>query len=97
MYPPRGVVKVGDTIPDIHEGLNAGAWAVGVAETGSELGLRAPELDALPPDERMRRVAAVRRKLLDAGAHYVIDSVRDLPLLLTEIDGRVRGGDASAR
>lgn len=97
VYPPRAVVKVGDTVPDAQEALNAGAWAVGVAETGSGLGLRAPELDGLPPDERMRRVSAVRRELLDAGAHYVIDSVRDLPPLLTEIEGRIRNAEASAR
>ena len=96
VFPPRCVVKAGDTIPDVREALNAGAWAVGVAETGSGLGLRAPEVDALPIDERMRRVSAVRRELLDAGAHYVIDSVRDLPPLLTEIEARVRSRDASS-
>ena len=34
-YPLSAFVKVGDTQADIAEGLNAGAWTVGVSETGS--------------------------------------------------------------
>jgi phosphonoacetaldehyde hydrolase len=93
VYPPRCVVKVGDTIPDIEEGLNAGVWSVGVAETGSDVGLSEAELAALPADERERRVAAAREKLLAAGAHYVIDSVRDIPELLPVIEARMRSGE----
>src|SRR5262249_6312451 len=29
-------VKVGDTVSDIQEGLNAGMWTVGVSDTGNE-------------------------------------------------------------
>jgi phosphoglycolate phosphatase-like HAD superfamily hydrolase len=36
IYPPAGVVKVGDTVKDIDEGNNAGAWTVGVYETGND-------------------------------------------------------------
>ena len=35
VYPPAAVAKVGDTELDMAEALNAGAWAVGVAETGN--------------------------------------------------------------
>src|SRR5262249_44028154 len=34
VYPPAAVVKIGDTIHDIYEGLNAGAWRVGVLQSG---------------------------------------------------------------
>jgi phosphonoacetaldehyde hydrolase len=34
-YPLPAFVTVGDTPADIREGLNAGAWTVGVSETGS--------------------------------------------------------------
>lgn len=93
VYPPRSVVKVGDTIPDIEEGLNAGVWSVGVAETGSDIGMSEAELAALPAGERETRVAAVREKLMAAGAHYVIDSVRDIPDLLPVIEARMRAGE----
>jgi len=39
IYPPEAVVKVGDTKPDIGEGLNAGVWTVGLAKTGTILKL----------------------------------------------------------
>jgi len=35
VYPPKAVLKAGDTEMDIQEALNAGVWAVGVAETGN--------------------------------------------------------------
>ena len=44
VYPPEAVVKIGDTLPDIDEGLNAGAWAVGVTLTGNEIGLTEAEV-----------------------------------------------------
>lgn len=86
--PGTAVVKVGDTVPDIGEGLNAGAWTVGVAATGSDVGLSERDLAALPVAEREARVGAAREKLLAAGAHYVIDSVADLPPIIDEIEAR---------
>jgi phosphonoacetaldehyde hydrolase len=35
VYPLEAVVKVGDTISDIDEGLNAGTWTIGVSQTGN--------------------------------------------------------------
>jgi phosphonoacetaldehyde hydrolase len=89
IYPPSSVVKVGDTVPDIEEGLNAGAWAVGVTHTSSDVGLTAAQLAALPADERTQRVSQARDKLLAAGAQWVIDSVADLPKLLPAIEDRM--------
>ena len=85
-------VKVGDTVSDIHEGLNAGMWAVGVSATGNEVGLSAADLAALSEDERTRRSAQAGETLRRAGAHYVIDSVERLLPVLEEIDRRVVAG-----
>jgi phosphonoacetaldehyde hydrolase len=93
VFPPAAVAKVGDTVPDIAEGRNAGVWAVGVARTGSEVGLGAEELAALPAAEQARRVALARATLLEAGAHYVVDSVADLPGLVPEIEARLARGE----
>src|SRR5262249_52520242 len=71
-------VKDGDTPSDIHEGLNAGMWVVGVSTTGNEVGLSAEETAALPADERERRSERAAERLLAAGAHYVIESVCEL-------------------
>jgi phosphonoacetaldehyde hydrolase len=35
VYPMKAIVKIGDTVSDIEEGLNAGCWSVGVAGTGN--------------------------------------------------------------
>jgi phosphonoacetaldehyde hydrolase len=85
VYPPAAVVKVGDTVPDIHEGLNAGAWSVGVTSTSSEVGLSEEELAALGAAERMARLTQAQNKLLDAGAHAVLESLAELPGLLDNL------------
>lgn len=87
VYPPRAVVKVGDTVQDVEEALNAGAWAVGVVASGNLVGLSAGAWVALSPAERAERLAAGRDQLLRAGAHRVIDSVVGLPAVVDELDG----------
>lgn len=93
VYPMEAVVKVGDTLPDIAEGLNAGMWSVGVAKTGNGLGLSEAEVNALPPDELAQRLASAREAMYQAGAHYVVDAVADLPALLDQIESRLAQGD----
>ncbi|SEA97833.1 phosphonoacetaldehyde hydrolase [Rubrimonas cliftonensis] len=82
------VVKVDDTPVGVMEGVRAGAWTVGVSLSGNEMGLSPQEVAALPAAKRDARNAAARDKLLAAGAHWVIDSVADLPDLLNEIEAR---------
>jgi phosphonoacetaldehyde hydrolase len=93
VYPPAAVVKVGDTVPDIEEGRNAGVWSIGVAATGSDTGLSARQLASLAIADCNARVGFARDKLKAAGAHYVIDSVADLPELLPEIESRLEAGE----
>ncbi|HVP05001.1 MAG TPA: phosphonoacetaldehyde hydrolase [Dehalococcoidia bacterium] len=93
VYPAEACVKIGDTMPDIAEGLNAGMWTIGVARTGNEIGLSESDLDRLPPVELDARLERARQKLLDAGAHYAADGVGDVPPLLDEINARLSGGE----
>lgn len=92
-YPVSACVKVGDTVPDIAEGLNAGMWTVAVAATGNELGLSQVEAAALPTAEHRQRVRAAGERLMAAGAHFVVDGLADVPVLLDEIDERLRTGE----
>ncbi len=92
LWPLAAVVKVGDTIADVQEGLNAGAWSVGVAITGNMIGLSEAAWDALPPAEQQTRAESAREALLRAGAHYVIDRAADIVPLLDEINTRLRQG-----
>lgn len=93
VYPPAAVVKIGDTVPDILEGRSAGAWSVGVLRASSEMGLSQAEWDRLPATERGDRLASAARKLLGAGAHAVMETLADVPALITEINGRLRHGE----
>jgi phosphonoacetaldehyde hydrolase len=93
VFPPSATVKVGDTKADIGEGLNAGAWTVGVSRTGNYVGLNEAELGALPVPEQRCLIDEAADILLTGGAHYVIESIGDLPPILDEIEDRMARGD----
>lgn len=88
---PRAVVKVGDTIADIREGRNAGAWSVGVILGSNEMGLTREETAALAPAELKARMDGVRYKMFAAGADYVVDDITALPALTDSINKRMAG------
>jgi len=93
VFPPAAVIKVGDTGVDMAEGRNAGTWAIGVTETGNELGMSVDDLWALPAAERVARGDAAAGRLLAAGAHLTIRSVADLPSAVAVIDEWLAGGE----
>ena len=87
VYPPRAVVKVGDTVADIQEGVNAGAWSVGVVVGSSVMGLTRVQYDALSLDEREHVCTAVERVLREAGADATIRTMAELPALIEALPG----------
>ena len=86
VYPVTAVVKVGDTITDIKEGKNAGAWSVGILQGSNLLGLTKEEYDAMDQAELVKRKETAKEKYLAAGADMVIDSIKDLPEAIREIE-----------
>ena len=88
--PLDAIVKIGDTVSDIEEGLRAGVWTIGVAGTGNMIGLSAKDFAALESAEKNRRLAEARTKLMAAGAHQVIDAVADCEPALDAIEDRIR-------
>ena len=93
VYPMEAIVKVGDTVPDIYEGINAGMWAIGLAKTGNEMGMTEAEIDALDPEIRERKLERAYTRLAQAGAHYVVDGIGDVPPLLDDINARLARGE----
>ncbi len=93
VYPIEAIVKIGDTLPDIYEGLNAGMWTVGLAKTGNELGLNEKEIEALPADELERRLQTAYTRMQEAGAHYVVDGIWDCDKILDDINARLERGE----
>jgi phosphonoacetaldehyde hydrolase len=93
VYPLEAYVKIGDTLADIAEGLNAGMWTVGVVMTGNELGMTAREVAALEPVVREAKRARAYERMYEAGAHYVVDGIADVPALLDDIEARLARGE----
>jgi phosphonoacetaldehyde hydrolase len=93
VYPMEAIVKIGDTLPDIAEGLNAGMWTIGLAKTGNEMGLSEKEIAALPKQEYERRIARAYQRMHQAGAHYVVDGIADVLACLDNIEARLARGD----
>jgi phosphonoacetaldehyde hydrolase len=93
VFPMQSMVKVGDTLPDVQEGINAGMWVVGVTLSGNLLGLSQAETQALSEPEKMVRRLEIEDKLYQAGAHTVIDGIWDLPQALDEIEYRMSVGE----
>ncbi|NVN97089.1 phosphonoacetaldehyde hydrolase [Candidatus Nomurabacteria bacterium] len=88
IFPMEALVKIGDTVPDIEEGLNAGMWTVGIAKTGNEVGLTEEDLDQLTPVDRNTRIIKAREKLSRCGAHFVVDSLDEVPQIIELINSR---------
>lgn len=93
IYPMEALVKVGDTLPDIEEGLNAGMWTIGLAKTGNEMGLNEQEIAELDPERRTMMLERARSRMLMTGAHYVVDSIADVDPLLDQINERLARGE----
>ncbi len=96
-FPPRMMVKIGDTPADMQEGVNAGMWTVGVTLSGNEVGLSEVEVEQLTADERFERTEEAERRLREAGAHYVTDSVKTCRTILARIEERIIRGEHPAR
>ena len=93
VYPIQAVVKVDDTVGGVGEGLEAGCWTVGVSRFSNYMNI--DNLDhKLSWTELQERNEESRKKLEQAGAHYVIDTISDLPNVVKEINNRMTMGDA---
>lgn len=91
--PPACVVTIGDTVADIEAGLSAGAWSVGVTETGSLMGLSLKELEHLRENSRAERREAAESRLLEAGAHQALASFAGLPEAIETFNQRIARGE----
>ena len=93
VYPPEAIVKVDDTLPGIEEGLNAGMWTIGLAKTGNEIGLNAQEISKLATDDLKTKLQRAYARMAQSGAHYVVDGIWDVPMVLDEIGERLKRGE----
>jgi phosphonoacetaldehyde hydrolase len=93
IHPPQACIKIGDTISDIEEGLNAGMWTIGLTQSGNELGLTRDDTQAMAPDELEGKLAHIETRYRNAGAHYIVRGIWECPPLIDEIQQRLQQGE----
>ncbi|MBC6975744.1 phosphonoacetaldehyde hydrolase [Bacillus sp. Xin] len=86
VYPMNHMLKVGDTVSDMKEGKNAGMWTVGVILGSSELGLTEEEVEKMDPVELREKMEVVRKRFVDNGAHFTIETMQELPKVIENIE-----------
>lgn len=89
VFPLSLMVKIGDTVADIHEGKNAGMWTIGLTKSGNEVGLTEAEIKMADPDWLKEKIDLAGRKLWHAGADFVAEGVWDCWPILEEIDQQI--------
>lgn len=81
-YPLEAFVKIGDTVADIEEGLNAGMWTIGRTQSGNGLGLDREAAEALEQGELAARLEPIEQRFKTAGAHFVAAGIWEcLPII----------------
>ena len=95
VHPIQSVVKVDDTISGIGEALEAGCWGVGVARYSNYMDIDSLEQEAnLSSEEIQGRLEKSRDILIKAGAHYVVDTIAELPDICKDINQRLACGES---
>lgn len=88
------VVKVDDTVSGVGEAVNAGCWGVGIARYSNYMNINSYEFEKnLHRDEINKKLIVSRDKLKKSGAHYVIDTLDDLPDVIDDINMRLKNGE----
>jgi phosphonoacetaldehyde hydrolase len=89
VYPPSAILKIDDTGPGIAEGVSAGCVTVGLALSGNAVGKTQEELAMMSDSEIATLRDHATQLLKDAGADHVIDTIRDLPELVTQLEAHL--------
>lgn len=86
------VIKVGDTISDIREAINAGVWSVGVVVGSSQMGLSYDEFIELSEREKDIVIKKTEETFLKEGADFTIKTMKELPELIEKINALIAEG-----
>ncbi|TCP31550.1 phosphonoacetaldehyde hydrolase [Scopulibacillus darangshiensis] len=86
VYPMAQMVKVGDTLTDIQEGIEAGMWTVGVVKGGNEFGQSERQIKEAAPIELEAQIKAATNRFYEAGADFVIDDISGLTDVIATIN-----------
>ena len=88
--PIQSVVKVDDTVVGIEEGINAGCWTIGVSDWGNYMNINSiGEYEKLNYYQLEEKRKISKKRLLDGGAHYVVDNVKNIPEVILDINSKL--------
>ncbi len=91
----QSVVKVDDTVSGVGEGLNAGCWTVGIARWSNYMDIDSLDQEKhLTKEELQYKLDKTRGILGRAGSHYVIDTLKELPDVVKNINERLNRGES---
>ena len=90
------VIKVDDTCSGIEEGLNAGCWTIAVYGWSNYTDIDSMEQwNNMDIQQQNQRKMNSKMKLInESGAHYVIESIVDLPFVVDDINDRLKMGQS---
>lgn len=95
VHPIQSVVKVDDTVSGVGEALEAGCWGVGVARYSNYMDIDSLDHEKKLSEEEIHgRLLHSRDLLRKTGAHYVIDSIAELPEVVANINSRLARGES---
>lgn len=86
-------IKVDDSAPGIFEGHNAGMWTVGLLLSGNEAGLTLEEFNSADEATLIAARAKARCRFASSEPHFLIDTIDDLPSVITEVERRISVGE----
>jgi len=90
----KSVVKCDDTVSGVGEALNAGCWGVGLVRYSNYMNINTLDEEATLSEANIAARMAHTRKILEqSGAHYVIDSLVELPGVIDDINARLARGE----
>ena len=93
IHPIEAVVKVDDTVGGVGEGLEAGCWTVGVSRYSNYMDIDSLSHENTLSEKEIERRHTVSKEILKkTGAHYVIDTIADLPNVVADINNKLRCG-----
>ena len=91
--PIQSVIKVDDTVGGIGEALSAGCWAVGVSRYSNYMDIDSYAHESVLTQEEINiRHEKTKEILRNTGAHYVIDTIVDLPWVISDINKKLQMG-----
>ncbi len=79
--------------PFFSKGLNAGAWGIGLAISGNEVGVQLDEWNSFSEEVKQKHRDRIYPTMYQRGAHYVVDSIADLMPCIDDIEARMKRGD----